>query len=85
MQQGWSLKFRLYISSHFTISVILMKFGLIGLIPLFCCFFFYSKTFIILVQAEARFLTLPSIDFNTLTSILLIKAAFLLGNIEQIF
>ena len=33
-------------------------------------------------QAEARFLTLPSIDFTTLTSILLIKAAFLLGNID---
>merc|ERR1712223_361393 len=31
------------------------------------------------IQADARFLTLPSIDFNTLTSILLIKAAFLLG------
>ena len=33
------------------------------------------------LQAEARFLTLPSIDFTTLTSILLIKAAFFLGNI----
>ena len=35
------------------------------------------------LQAEARFLALPSIDFTTLTSILLVKAAFLLGNLDS--
>ena len=36
------------------------------------------------LQAEARFLALPSIDFTTLTSILLVKAAFLLGNFDSL-
>ena len=39
---------------------------------------------IVELQAEARFLTLPTIDFATLTSILLVKAAFLLGNVDPL-
>ena len=39
---------------------------------------------VLVLQAEARFLALPTIDFTTLTSILLIKAAFLLGNVDSL-
>ena len=43
-----------------------------------------AEKIIIVVKAEARFLTLPTIDFTTLTSILLVKAAFLLGNVDSL-
>ena len=39
---------------------------------------------IFVLQAEARFLAFPTIDFATLTSILLVKAAFLLGNVDSL-